>query len=79
MLAAADDVPEARAVVTIGAPSDPAHVTGLFKDRLEEIGAQGEVEVALAGRPFRISRAFVDDLAAAQSSPIASPTCARRC
>jgi len=49
--------------VTIGAPSDPAHVAGLFKDHLDEIGAKGEVEVALAGRPFRISRAFVDDLA----------------
>jgi len=49
--------------VTIGAPSDPAHVTGLFKDRLDEIGAQGEVAVQLAGRPFHISRAFVDDLA----------------
>src|SRR5437763_16929533 len=63
VLAAASAVPEARAVVTIGAPSDPAHVTGLFKDRLEEIGAQGEVAVQLAGRPFRISRTFVDDLA----------------
>ena len=63
VLAAASEVAEARAVVTIGAPSDPAHVTGLFKDRLDEIGAKGEIEVALAGRPFRISRAFVDDLA----------------
>ena len=63
VLAAAADVPEARAVVTIAAPCDPAHVTGLFKDRLDEIGAKGEVEVALAGRPFRISRAFVDDVA----------------
>src|SRR5215471_13034368 len=63
VLAAAADVPEARAVVTIGAPSDPAHVTGLFKDRLDEIGAKGEVAVALAGREFRISRGFVDDLA----------------
>jgi uncharacterized OsmC-like protein/fermentation-respiration switch protein FrsA (DUF1100 family) len=63
VLAAAAEVPEARAVVTIGAPSDPTHVTGLFKDRLEEIGAQGEVAVQLAGRPFRISRGFVDDLA----------------
>jgi uncharacterized OsmC-like protein/fermentation-respiration switch protein FrsA (DUF1100 family) len=63
VLAAAADVPEARAVVTIGAPCDPAHVTGLFKHRLDEIGAKGEVEVQLAGRPFRISRAFVDDLA----------------
>src|SRR5437016_5325175 len=63
VLAAASAVPEARAVVTIAAPSDPAHVTGLFKDRLEEIGERGEVEVALAGRPFRIRRAFLDDVA----------------
>jgi uncharacterized OsmC-like protein/fermentation-respiration switch protein FrsA (DUF1100 family) len=63
VLAAASDVPEARAVVTIAAPSDPTHVTGLFKDRLDDISAKGVVEVALAGRPFRISRGFVDDLA----------------
>src|SRR5712692_9603422 len=63
VLAAASEVPEARAVVTIGAPCDPAHVTGLFKDRIEELGAGGEVEVTLAGRPFRIRRAFLDDIA----------------
>ena len=63
VLAAAAAVPEARAVVTISAPCDPAHVTGLFKDRLGEINAKGEVEVALAGRPFRIKRAFLDDIA----------------
>ncbi|HEY6254236.1 MAG TPA: bifunctional alpha/beta hydrolase/OsmC family protein [Xanthobacteraceae bacterium] len=63
VLAAAHKVPEARAVVTIGAPSDPAHVAGLFKDRLAEIDAQGEIEVRLAGRPFRIRRAFLDDVA----------------
>src|ERR1700756_4583880 len=63
VLAAADEVAEARAVVTIAAPSDPAHVTGLFKDRLDEIAAKGEIEATLAGRQFRISRGFVDDLA----------------
>lgn len=63
VLAAAGEVPEARAVVTIAAPSDPAHVTGLFKAQLPEIEAKGEVEVALAGRPFRIRRAFLDDVA----------------
>src|ERR1700742_1446415 len=35
--AAAAAVPEARAVVTIAAPSDPAHVTGLFKDQVKEL------------------------------------------
>jgi len=63
MLAAASEVPEARAVVTIAAPSDPGHVTHLFRDKLDEIGAQGEVEVALAGRPFRIRREFLEDVA----------------
>jgi fermentation-respiration switch protein FrsA (DUF1100 family) len=63
VLAAAAEVAEARAVVTIAAPCDPTHVTGLFKDRLEEIAAKGEIEATLAGRQFRISRAFVDDLA----------------
>jgi uncharacterized OsmC-like protein/alpha-beta hydrolase superfamily lysophospholipase len=63
VLAAASDVPEARTVVTINAPSDPAHVTGLFKDRLDEISAKGEVEVTLANRQFRISRGFLEDLA----------------
>ncbi|HEY3642531.1 MAG TPA: bifunctional alpha/beta hydrolase/OsmC family protein [Xanthobacteraceae bacterium] len=63
VLAAGSAVPEARAVVTIGAPSDPAHVAGLFKDKIEEIDAHGEVEVSLAGRPFRIRRAFLNDIA----------------
>jgi uncharacterized OsmC-like protein/pimeloyl-ACP methyl ester carboxylesterase len=63
VLAAASRIPEARAVVTIGAPCDPAHVTGLFRDKLEDIEANGEVEVSLAGRPFRIRRSFVDDIA----------------
>ena len=78
VLAAAAEVPEARAVVTIAAPSDPAHVTGLFKDRLAEIDARGEVEVTLAGRPFRIRRAFLDDVAEQELSARVA-ACARRC
>ena len=63
VLAAAHRIAEARAVVTIAAPSDPAHVAGLFGDRVADIHAQGEVEVSLAGRPFRIRRAFLEDVA----------------
>ena len=63
VLAAAGEVPEARAVVTIAAPADPSHVTGLLQDRVDEIRARGEVEVTLAGRPFRIRREFLDDVA----------------
>jgi len=63
VLAAAAQVPEARAVVTIAAPSDPAHVTGLFKDQIETIHANGEGDVTLAGRAFKIRREFLEDVA----------------
>ncbi|MBR0757708.1 OsmC family protein [Bradyrhizobium jicamae] len=63
ILAAAGAIPEAKAVVTIAAPSDPNHVTQLFKDKVEDIRREGEVEVSLAGRPFRIRREFLDDVA----------------
>lgn len=62
VLAAASGIPEVKAVVTIGAPSDPGHVTGLFKDQLERIETDGEAEVQLAGRPFRIKRQFLLDV-----------------
>ena len=63
ILAAAASIPEAKAVVTIAAPSDPAHVTGLFSDRIEDIRKAGKAEVSLAGRPFTIKREFLDDIA----------------
>jgi len=63
VLAAAHRIPDARAVVTIGAPYDPGHVVGLFKGEIDKINEQGEVEVALAGRPFRIKREFLADVA----------------
>jgi uncharacterized OsmC-like protein/alpha-beta hydrolase superfamily lysophospholipase len=63
VLAAAHRIAEARAVVTVAAPSDPAHVTGLFKDKVGAIREQGEVDVLLAGRPFKIRREFLDDVA----------------
>lgn len=63
VLAVAGDIPEVRAVVTIAAPGDPSHVTGLFGDSIDKINAEGEAEVQLAGRPFRIRREFLTDAA----------------
>src|SRR5246127_1320763 len=63
ILAAAAKIPEAKAVVTIAAPSAPAHVTGLFKGQVEDIRNNGEAKVSLAGRPFTIKRSFLDDVA----------------
>src|ERR1700740_2362072 len=63
ILAAAGQIPDAKAVVTIAAPSDPNHVTGLFRNNIENIRAHGDAQVSLAGRPFTIKREFLDDVA----------------
>jgi putative redox protein len=63
VLAAAPAIPEVKAIVTIGAPSDPTHVAGLFGEHLERICTEGEADVQLAGRPFRIERQFLQDAA----------------
>jgi uncharacterized OsmC-like protein/pimeloyl-ACP methyl ester carboxylesterase len=62
VLAAADALPEAKAVATIGAPSDPGHVRRLLRDHVEHIRTEGEATVELAGRRFTIKRQFLDDL-----------------
>ncbi len=62
VLAAAQHVPEAVAVATIGAPFDPGHVGHLFDGAKAEIAATGEAEVKLGGRNFKIKKQFLDDI-----------------
>lgn len=62
VLAAAGDIPECKAVVTIGAPADPGHVAHLFGDKAAAIEAEGEAEVSIGGRPFRVQKQFLDDI-----------------
>lgn len=68
VLAAAHKVPSARAVVTIGSPSDPSHITNLFADSSAEIESAGEANVQLGGREFRIRKQLLDDIAAQPQS-----------
>ena len=62
VLAAAGDIPEAKAVATIGAPADAAHVVKHFAAHVDEIRGKGEAQVTLAGRKFHIKKQFLDDL-----------------
>lgn len=62
VLAAAGQVPEARAVATIGAPFEPAHVAHLVESGRDEIETKGEARVNIGGRPFNVRRQFLDDL-----------------
>ncbi len=61
VLAAASKIPEVRGVVTIAAPSDPAHIKEHFRGHLSEIQTKGEALVSLGGRPFKIKRQFLVD------------------
>jgi len=62
VLATAGDIPEVKAVATIGAPAEAEHVVHNFGGALDEIREKGEGKVDLAGRPFTIRKEFVEDL-----------------
>jgi uncharacterized OsmC-like protein/alpha-beta hydrolase superfamily lysophospholipase len=63
MLAAAAKIAEARAVITIGAPFDPSHVLALLRDSRETIERDGEAQIDIGGRPFRVKKQFLEDIA----------------
>jgi len=69
VLRAAGEIDTVRAVVTIGAPFDPAHVTHNFAASLPDIEAKGRAQVNLGGRPFTIEKSFVDDVNAENLAP----------
>ncbi|HMB92446.1 MAG TPA: bifunctional alpha/beta hydrolase/OsmC family protein [Rhodothermales bacterium] len=64
VLQAAHQLSSIKAVVTIGAPFDPEHVTHLFDTSLDEIEHAGCARVNLGGRPFTVKKQFIDDLKA---------------
>ena len=62
VLAVAEDIPEARAVATIGAPAGTEHLMHLLGESRHEIEESGEAEICLAARPFRIRKQFLEDI-----------------
>lgn len=62
VLAVAERMPEVKAVATIGAPSDPAHLAGTLERVAPRLTAEAEVQISLGGRPFRIRQQLLEDL-----------------
>ncbi len=58
-----------KAVVTLGAPFAPDHVTQNFTGKLESIMKDGVAEVDLGGRNFMIGRDFIEDIRAEKLGP----------
>ena len=69
VLKAAAAIASVRAVVTIGAPFDPAHVTHNFAGALDRIAAEGSAEVDLGGRPIRVGQTLIEEVAAENLAP----------
>jgi putative redox protein len=62
VLAIAAEIPEVKAVVTIGAPYRADHIVRNFAASMDDIRERGESAVTLAGRSFTIRKQFIDDL-----------------
>lgn len=62
VLAASQDIPSAKAVVTIGSPATPDHILHVLDGHLEKLKSEGEAVVPLAGRPHTFKQQFVDDV-----------------
>lgn len=69
VLRAGAEMEAVRAVVTLGAPFSPDHVTHNFADQLNEIMEDGVAKVDLGGRAFCVGRAFLDDIRAEDLTP----------
>lgn len=62
VISVASEIPEVKAIATIGAPSNTHHITAHFGDKVDEIREKGKAEVTLGMRPFTLQKQFLDDL-----------------
>jgi putative redox protein len=62
VLCAAHEIPEVRAVCTIAAPFDPAHVKNLLGEVADDIESGETREVTIGGRTFTIRPQFLQDI-----------------
>lgn len=70
VLFAANKIKSIEAVVTIGAPFGPGHVSHLFDSSINQIEETGVAQVSIGGRPFTVRKQFLDDIATADIKSI---------
>ena len=62
VIAAVNQIPGIRGLVTLAAPSDPEHVQHLFADRITELETDGKVTIQLGGKSVTIGQEFLNDI-----------------
>ncbi len=63
VLAAASEVPEARLIATIAAPSSTRHIRDFVTRQVGNLPTEAAAEIDVMGRPVRIKGQLIDDLA----------------
>ena len=59
---AASEIPECKAVATIGSPATPNHLLDNFPDEVETIENKGVADINFGPKVFKIKKQFIDDL-----------------
>lgn len=59
---AAKDIPECKAIVSIGSPAEPKHILKHFPNEVSHLDSQESMTVNLAGKSFDVQKQFVDDV-----------------
>ena len=67
VLSVAHQLPEVKAIATIGAPHEAQHVVHNFAADADTINQEGQAEVTLGFRKFVIKKQFIDDVAQSES------------
>jgi uncharacterized OsmC-like protein/alpha-beta hydrolase superfamily lysophospholipase len=67
VLSVAHQLPEVKAIATIGAPHEAQHVVHNFAANLDTINQEGAAEVTLGYRKFVIKKQFIDDVQQTES------------
>jgi alpha-beta hydrolase superfamily lysophospholipase len=65
VIAAAHDCDSVKAVASIGAPFDPAHVERNYDALVQRIEEDGEAPLLIGGKALTLKRHFIDDVRAA--------------
>jgi len=64
VIAAAHDCPTVAAVVSVGAPFEPAHVERSYDALVQRIEAEGEASFLIGGKALTLRRHFIEDVRA---------------
>ncbi|KUI42261.1 osmotically inducible protein OsmC [Mycobacterium sp. IS-1590] len=62
VIAAAHDCPTVKAVATVAAPYEPAHVERIYDAVAERIEEEGEAQFRIGGKALTLKRHFIEDV-----------------